>query len=187
MKNYQAKTRSILAAVAFIGLIVGAYVGYMEEQGNFHPITAGEAYRSAQLDPDELQYCIHKYGIRSIINLRGKKISEQWYTDEMAVSEKDGIRHYDLRMSAREAPTPKKVKALLHVFQAAPRPVLIHCKAGADRSGLAAALWKMVVDGTPKSVAEEQLSIRFGHMPVGPTQALDTFLENWRESNQAEN
>ena len=57
--------------------------------------------------------------------------------------------------------------------------VLIHCKAGADRAGLAAALWKMAIDGAPKSEARRHLSIRYGHMPLGPTQALDAFLENW--------
>jgi protein tyrosine/serine phosphatase len=187
MKIYQAKIRSVLACVAFIGLIAGAYFGYMEEQGNFHPITAGEAYRSAQMDPDELEYYIHRFGIRSIINLRGKGAGKQWYTDEVTVSKKDGLKHYDLGLDAKRAPTRREVRQLLDLFRAAPRPVLIHCKAGADRSGLAAALWKMVIDGASKSVAEEQLSIRFGHMPFGPTQAMDTFLENWKRSNQARN
>jgi hypothetical protein len=45
---------------------------YLEEQGNFHPITSGEAYWSAQLDQDELEYYIRKFEIRSIINLRGQ-------------------------------------------------------------------------------------------------------------------
>ncbi len=52
---------------------------YLEEQGNFHPITPGEAYRSAQLDPDELEYDIRKFKIRSIINLKGKDVGEPLY------------------------------------------------------------------------------------------------------------
>lgn len=184
MKIYQARIRWGLASAALIGLIVAVYFGYMEEQGNFHTITAGEAYRSAQMDQDELEYYIHKYAIRSIINLRGKRTGEPWYTEEVTVSKKDGVRHYDIRLSASKAPTPREVRELLHLFQVAPRPVLIHCKAGADRSGLAAALWKMVVDGAPKSVAQEQLSILYGHMPFGPTQALDTFLEKWKKIRQ---
>jgi hypothetical protein len=37
----------------------------------------------------------------------------------------------------------------------------------------------VLIDGAPKSVAREHLSIRYGHMPLGPTQALDAFLDNW--------
>jgi protein tyrosine/serine phosphatase len=187
MKIYQTKIRADLACVVFVVLIVAVYFGYMEMQGNFHPITAGEAYRSAQMDADELQYYIHKFRIRSVINLRGKNADKQWYIDEVSVSKKDDVKHYDIGLNASKAPTPEEVKELLHLFQIAPRPVLMHCKGGADRSGLAAALWKMVIDGSPKSVAEEQLSIQFGHLPFGPTQALDTFLENWKKSDQARN
>jgi hypothetical protein len=52
--------------------------------------------------------------------------------------------------------------------------VLIHCEAGADRSGLAAALYKLIVAKSPhklivaKSPPEEasaQLSFRYGHFP----------------------
>ena len=56
---------------------------------------------------------------------------------------------------------------------------MVHCKAGADRSGLAAVFWKMVVDGAPKPVVLQQLSICFGHIPFGPTQARDRLLEKW--------
>jgi len=89
------------------------------------------------------------------------------------------VRHYDLGISADKTPSSHNIEKLLKLFKIAPRPVLIHCRAGADRSGLAAALWKVVIDGAPKSVAGEQLSIRYGHMPFGPTQVLDAFFENW--------
>jgi hypothetical protein len=36
----------------------------------------------------------------------------------------------------------------------------------------------VLIDGALKSVAREHLSIRYGHLPFGPTQALDAFLEN---------
>jgi protein tyrosine/serine phosphatase len=82
-------------------------------------------------------------------------------------------------LSADKTPSSHDIEKLLKLFRNAPRPVLIHCQAGADRSGLAAALWEVVIDGAPKSVAREQLSIRYGHMPFGPTQVLDAFFENW--------
>lgn len=171
--------KTAVALICFPGIIAAARLWYLEEQGNFHPITRGEAYRSAQLDQDELEYYIRKFGIRSIINVRGKNNGKSWYMEEIKTCQNLGVRHYDLKLSAKRAPSPRRIQELLRLFRIAPRPVLIHCKAGADRSGLAAALWKMVIDGAPKSKARRHLSIRYGHMPFGPTQALDAFLENW--------
>jgi protein tyrosine/serine phosphatase len=171
--------KTAIVLIGFLGIIAGARFWYQEVQGNFHPITPGEAYRSAQLDRDELECYIREYKIRSIINLRGQNAGESWYQQEIASSQKLGVSHFDLELGAEKAPEPSELTELLRLFTIAPRPVLIHCKAGADRSGLAAALWKMVIDGSPKSEARKQLAIRFGHMPIGPTQALDVFLDNW--------
>ena len=183
MKPCQSKLiRTATALICFLGVIAAARFWYLEEQGNFHPITPGEAYRSAQLDQDELEHDIRKFKIRSVIDLTGKDVGEPLYEAEIAICRDMEVRHYDLGISADKTPSSHHIEKLLRLFRIAPRPVLIHCQAGADRSGLAAALWKVVIDGAPKSVAREQLSIRYGHIPFGPTQVLDAFFENWATS-----
>jgi undecaprenyl-diphosphatase len=167
----------ILTSVLFLP---ASYFIYMEEQGNFHPITPGEAYRSAQLDRDELQHYIRKYSIRSIINFRGNRTGSNWYQEEIEVCKQFNCRHYDLSIPPDKSPSREQVKKLLHLFETAPRPVLLHCKSGADRTGLAAALWKISVDKEPKALARRQLSLRFGHFPIGPTSALDEFFKRWQ-------
>jgi protein tyrosine phosphatase (PTP) superfamily phosphohydrolase (DUF442 family) len=174
------KTKWIFILLSAVLFLPASYFIYMEEQGNFHVITPGEAYRSAQLDSDELQHYIRKYNIKSIINLRGKRTGRSWYQEELQVSKQFNCRHYDLSIPPDKSPSPEQVNKLLHLFETAPRPVLLHCKAGADRSGLAAALWKTVVDGAPKKLAGKQLSLRFGHFPIGPTSALDDFFIKWQ-------
>jgi protein tyrosine/serine phosphatase len=175
------RSKRIIKAIASVlgvaSLLLVARVWYAEEQGNFYPITPGEAYRSAQLDQDELEYYVTKCAIRSVINLRGTHHNEKWYRDEIEICGRLGVAHYDLGLSPDKAPTPTELRYLLALFETALRPVLIHCHAGADRSGLAAALWKLVVDKVPKSAARKQLSIIYGHLPFGPTQALDDFIE----------
>jgi protein tyrosine/serine phosphatase len=151
----------------------------MEEQGNFHPITTGVAYRSAQLDRDELEHYIKKYNIRSVVNLRGKNPDATWYIEEIKVSVEQNAAHYDISLSAFQEPTKEDVQKLLEIFKSAPRPLLIHCQAGADRSGLVAAMWKVAVDKEPKSEAGKQLSILYGHIPIGKTSAMDHFFEDW--------
>ncbi len=178
------RIKVFISAMVFAALLGTAYITYMEEQGNFHPITAGEAYRSALLDRDELEYYIKKYSIKSIVNLLGEKPKETWYKEEVQVSSEYHVKHYDLSLPALHEPNEEEVQKLLEIFKTAPRPVLIHCKAGADRSGLAAAMWKVIVDKEPKSEAGKHLSIWYGHVPIGNTIAMDHFFERWNPASE---
>ena len=168
-----------IATLVFLLLSAGSYFIYIEAQGNFYPITDDEAYRSAQLDRDEFEYYIKEYDIKSIVNLRGKNPDEPWYREELAVSAEHNVTHYDISLSASREPAEAVIRQLIEIFKNAQRPALIHCQSGADRTGLAAAIWKVIVDNEPKSEAEKQLSIFFGHLPIGKTAAMDRFFQNW--------
>jgi protein tyrosine/serine phosphatase len=176
------KKKILITVLLLLLLLTASYFLYMEEQGNFHAITHGEAYRSAQLDRDELEYYINRHNIRSIINLRGEHPDKPWYREETEVSLIYGVRHYSIPLSSSFEPDEAVVRKLIEVYNNAPRPVLIHCQAGADRSGLASAIWKVVVDKESKSVAEKQLSIFYGHLPIGKAQAMDSFFRKWNPS-----
>ncbi len=173
------RLKFFIADLSLLLILTASYFLYMEEQGNFHPITPGEAYRSAQLDRDELEYYIKEYNIKSILNLRGKNPDASWYIEELTVSSEQNVKHYDIALSESQEPTREDAQKLIEIFRSAPRPLLIHCKAGADRSGLVAAMWKVIVDKEPKSEAEKQLSILYGHLPLGKTAAMDHFFRNW--------
>ncbi len=173
------RRRFLTSSLIMLPLLAAGYFLYMEEQGNFHPITDGEAYRSAQLDRAEFEHYIKKYGIKSILNLRGKNLDEPWYKEEIRVSAEHSIAHYDLSLSATHEPSEEDVRKLMEIFSHAPRPVLIHCRAGADRSGLVAAMWKVVVDKEPKLEAGKQLSFLYGHVPIDKTFAMDSFFQKW--------
>lgn len=97
----------------------------------------------------------------------------------MKVSSEHNVRHYDIDLSAYREPTPEEMQILIGLFKSAPRPILIHCQAGADRSGLVAAMWRVIVDKQSKIEARKLLSILYGYMPVGPASAMDQFFENW--------
>lgn len=165
---------------ALILLIAAPYL-YLRLSNNFHPITPGEAYRSAQLGSEHLEKYIKQYGIKSVLNLRDENPNDApWYKDEVNTGAKNNIVHYDVALSAKREPTSQDVKKLMEIFKTAPRPILIHCKAGSDRSGLVAAMWKVVVDKETKPEAEKQLSLLFGHLPFGQTAAMDRFFNNWK-------
>ncbi len=154
------------------------YASYVAINKNFHPITAGEAYRSAQMNGDELTRCIKSYNIKSIINLNGK-VEQKWHKDETNICAENKVKLYDLSLSSHREPTVEEVQTLIVIYKSAPRPALIHCEFGADRTGLAAAMWKVIVDKEPKDEAGKQLSIIYGHLSVGPASVLDRFFRNW--------
>jgi undecaprenyl-diphosphatase len=174
------KLKIALKTFSVLLLLYGCYLWYLAEQGNFHPITPGSAYRSAQLDRDELEHYIRKYRIKSILNLRNDTANAAWYEEELKISAEHGLVYYHVPLSAKREPKKESVEKIIDVFNSAPRPILIHCKAGADRTGLAAAIWKVVVDKEPKNQAEKQLSIRFFHFPIGGPAALDRFFDRWQ-------
>jgi len=176
MVKQQKYSIAVLAIIVF--LVIG-YILSVKVQGNFHSITPAEAYRSGQLDNDKLAEYVRQYNIRSILNLRGRHSGEGWYDDEVSVSSKLDIAHYDVSLSSDHELTDSEVHQLMDIFQKAPRPILIHCQAGADRSGLVAAMWKVVVDKEPKDSAAKQLSLRYGHIPIGDNSAMDRFFEKW--------
>ncbi len=179
MRRTKLKYKFLIAIVAIFFSVASAIVFYAAEQGNFHAITVGEAYRSAQLDNDELAYYVKKYNIKSILNLRGKNPARTWYKDEVNFSLKNNVAHYDIGLSAYLSPKAADVSNLMDIFKRAPRPLLMHCQAGADRSGLVAAMWKVVVDKTSKTEAEKQLSILYGHLSIGSASAMDNFFQGW--------
>ncbi len=170
-------TRAVVctsALVASILVVAGAIYGSVQYDGNVHVVEPGQVVRSAQLDGQRLDEIARRYGIHSVLNLRGNNAGKPWYEDEMRTSRADGLAHFDYAISAEHDVTPKQMAELLRLVAAAPKPLLIHCNAGADRTGLVSALYE-VSRGVPPVEAAQQLSLRFGHVPYlwSKTSAMD--------------
>ncbi len=163
--------------LGLIILIYGLFFADSWIKGNFHIITNNQAYRSRQLDKQLLKYYITKYNIKSIINLRGEEKGADWYDDEMYVSSIYNVFHYDLDLPMDKMPKDKDMQTLLDIFKTAPRPVLIHCLGGSDRTGLASTLWKILIDKENKCKASRHMLFYYGHMPFGKARVLDKWLD----------
>jgi uncharacterized protein (TIGR01244 family) len=153
---------SIFAAI--LGL--GGYLGYLQLSGNFHTVIEGELYRSAQPDAADIETYAKTYGIRTIVNLRGASEKAGWYAEEVSAAKRLGLTHLNFRMSASKQLNDAQVKQLVALMKDAPKPILIHCRSGADRTGLAAGLYSSQIAGTSEEIAERQLSLYFGHVGI---------------------
>ena len=170
--------RSALALlVATLGL--GGYVGYLQLSGNVHSVVAGEIYRSAQPSTAQLTAYASRYGLRTVVNLRGANPGRPWYDQEVAASAHLGVAHVDFRMSASRELTQAEAERLLAILNAADKPLLIHCQSGADRSGLAAALYLAAIARHGEAAAEDQLSIRYGHIGLPHVSSAYAMDRTW--------
>ncbi len=170
--------------VIFLVLILPAslpvYLGLLQIRGNFHTVAAGKLYRSAQPSAGDLAAYAQTFGIKSVINLRGRHPGEPWYEDEMRAANELGLYHIDFALSARRELTGAQLLGLEKALRDAPAPILIHCKSGADRTGLAAALYVLEIQHLPVAAAAAQLSLVYGHFPYfgSRSAAMDRTFEH---------
>lgn len=172
----------LLATCAAGVAACGLYLGYLQWSGNFHEVIPGEYYRSAQPSAAQIADYAKRYNIKTIVNLRGESTEAGWYQDEILAARGLGITHVDFRMSATHALTPERAQELVQLLKTAQKPILVHCQAGADRSGLASVLYLNQVALMDEHTAEEQLMpILYGHVGIpyiSRTFAMDESWEN---------
>lgn len=124
-------------------------------------------------------------GIRTVINLRGGSGGSCQVLEEAACREL-GLELVAFRVKSREAPTADQVIAAKSLFDSIAYPALLHCKSGADRSGVMSVLYMHFRQGQPIRQAIRQLGLRYLHWPRGDTGILDyTFAKYLREGEPA--
>ncbi|CAN7575982.1 dual specificity protein phosphatase family protein [Rhizobium sp. LjRoot30] len=158
---------------------LGGYLAFLQLSGNFHTVIDGELYRSAQPSAGQLETYVRDHGIRTVINLRGESVTAHWYADEIATAKRLNLNHIDFRMNASRRLTTGEADELVAILKAAPKPILIHCKAGADRTGLVSVIYSERIAGMSEEIAENQLSIRFGHIGLPFLSSTFAMDESW--------
>ena len=150
--------------------------------GNFGTVIPGKLYRGGHPTPPRLRRLTRRYGLTSVINLRGATGSGSYHLSRDA-AEKLGLQHHDLAMESRGAPHRDRILRLLEIFRNLPGPALLHCKSGADRAGLAAGLC-VLFDGGSANDALRQLSWRYGHIRQARTGVLDAFFLRYQRDGE---
>ncbi len=181
----------IFAALVFLLWYIGVL------GGNVRCVAPGLMYRSAQLTGNNytadtarwlghgFRQTLRKYHIRTVINLRGGNMSNDYYRDEVDETRAMGDVHVDIPMSARHLPPPDELKKLIHTFDRDPYPMIFHCQGGSDRSGLVGALYLAICRNVPLEQAEEsQLTMRYGHFGFTSTGAMNQFFDLYRKNSQ---
>ncbi|HEX8200218.1 MAG TPA: tyrosine-protein phosphatase [Isosphaeraceae bacterium] len=176
-RGWKARVARVLVVAAVLGALVVAVGHRPILRGNFGVVDPGRVYRSAQPRSD-LRRTVASYRLGSILNLRGGSEADAWYAAEVRAASDLGVDFYDLPLCATQRPSRRELLVLLDLFGRCRYPLLIHCKSGADRTGLASALYLMAVRGVAPRAALGAFSVLHGHFPIGgPEHLHEPFAE----------
>jgi hypothetical protein len=160
-------------------LAVCLEVPYVVLGQNLHTVIPGRVYRGAQQSGQELEETVRRYDIRTVVNLRGCCAPLPWYLDECRATHHQGIAQEDICFSAGRMPSIHELHRLLEVLDRSEYPLLIHCRRGADRTGLVSAVVLLLQTEAPWTEVRHQLGLRYGHIAVGRPAYLDQFLDSY--------
>jgi protein tyrosine/serine phosphatase len=150
---------------------------------NFHEVAPG-VYRSNQ--PDTSRYPkLAEMGIKTILNLRGIS-PHSHYLFAVEGTEANGMKMHSFGMQARKPVPRNELLKLIEAFRTLPKPFLMHCKSGADRAGMASALYRTVIIGDTPEQALKHLSLRYVHLKNSKTGVCDHFFEVYSARNARE-
>ncbi len=116
---------------------------------NLHKVS-DVLYRGAQPPKEGIQE-LKKLGVKTVVNLR----SDQSDVDMLKNS---GIEYKAIPMSAAE-PTIEEVVTFLHIISdSKSAPFFVHCRYGADRTGMMCAMYRIFIQGWSKDAAIEEMT-----------------------------
>lgn len=150
---------------------------------NTHRVSP-KMYRAAQPSPGQIARAA-RLGVKTIVNLRGRRDCGSYLLQKEACA-RHGIALVDFPVSSRDAPRPEDMRKLKELFARIEYPALMHCKSGADRAGIGAALYLHLHEGVPLEEAAKQLHWKYGHFRHAKTGILDHFLAHYRARAAAE-
>lgn len=118
---------------------------------------------------------IHEHQIKSVLCLRGGDSVRQSKRAVLAAN----ATFIQVPISAKSLPHPDALLAIWRVATSAERPVMVHCRAGVDRTGLALALIALHDTGSMRSARVQLAFTTNWHIKAFGTEAMDQVLDQF--------
>lgn len=139
---------------------------------------APDVFRSNHPGHDRLAD-YQRRGIKSVLNLRGASQRAPYLFEAESCSAL-GLELFSIALEARKPARRAALLELFDLFDRIPRPFVMHCKSGADRAGLASALYVLDQGGTVTQ-ARRELSLRYLHLRFTKTGVQDHMLDLYEQ------
>ncbi len=178
------KTRhAILVVVLTLAVAVGfwqvAIYPHVSPR-RFHIVEAGQIYRSADPTPATLRLMHRRHGIRTVLDLGTFPRGSIDELRQQRTAEALGITRFRFDLEGDSTGNPNAyVEALRIMADPANHPVLVHCGAGTERTGMAVFLYRTIVQGRDSPSAMKE-AMAIGHDPKRNPWLFIMLLE-WRD------
>lgn len=145
--THQMIVRLITASFSIVMLASAAQsqseVTRIKELPNFHRVNQ-ELYRGAQPREGGFQKLAAR-GIKTVLNLRAR--DERARAEELE-ARAAGLGYFNIAMEGLDRPTHEQMESAMKIISdTAHQPVFVHCKRGADRTGMVIAIYRITRDG----------------------------------------
>jgi tyrosine-protein phosphatase SIW14 len=143
-QQYLRRRAAIFSLTATMSL-ASAWAGSQNDNlPNFQKVN-DRVYRGAQPTDSGFQQ-LAQLGIKTVVDLR--EIGEHSQADEQKIVTDLGMRYVSIPMHGMSTPKDDQVAAVQALFNdPVSGPVFVHCKRGADRTGMVIAVYRVSHDG----------------------------------------
>jgi tyrosine-protein phosphatase SIW14 len=161
MRLTKINRRAILITSFFgiVSLVAATQVSWSQTETeprgvpNFGHV-ADNLYRGGQPTPDGLN-ALHEMGVGMVINFRDEP---KEMADEKREVESLGIKYVGIPWSASHDPSSAQIVDFLDLVRASPNTkIFVHCRRGADRTGVMIASYRIAVEHEPVSNAVSEM------------------------------
>lgn len=125
---------------------------HYDELPNFHRV-GDRLYRGGQPKPGGYAR-LARLGVKTVVNLRD---DDEHARAEGEEARAEGLRYFNVPLGRLGRPSDAEVERVLRLIDAPQnQPVFVHCRRGADRTGVVVAVYRMTHDGWTAERALEE-------------------------------
>ncbi len=148
---------------------------------NFGIVEPERIYRAGKLTPETLERLVRERGVRTVIDFGAYANGSPGQARMAETAGELGIVRLERRLAGDGRGDPNHyVDALRRMAAATPEePIVVHCHAGAQRTGMCVLLYRTIVQGRPLDAAYEE-TFGYGHDP-GDNWRFLTYLARWHD------
>lgn len=170
--------RALLLSLSLLTILAGCGVTeVVDRQPNGDPIII----RSPQPDEDDLESLHQRFGVKTVLNLRGEKPGDSWFEEERKGVDKIGAKWVHMAVNSAKRPSSEMVKDFFRlVEEPANWPILLHCQGGIHRSGLMTALYRMQYQGWSAEDAIAEMDEHYFEWGIKDRSAVKAYLRQYK-------
>lgn len=181
--NWRTTVLGLVALVAAAVLLWEGVLEYRFVAKRWGVVEPGSIYRSGQVSKWLIGDVLQSHNIQVIIDMNGIESDDEHQQQEIQVARERNIELHRCQLGGDGTGDVQSYAEALKVLadsQEAGKPVLVHCSAGAQRTGGVVAFYRLLIQGRPPAFVYNEMQ-EYGWDPVGDRVLLDYINDHMAE------